>query len=440
MAASSLRSLPDPGQLAVQYPSTVEKIQSSVVAFAEGRATLIDTVSNDLLVAWDDTTPIAPAGRDYLLRPEIAFLNHGSFGSCPRPVFETYQRWQRELAAQPVEFLGRRLYGLLSEAREALAAYLGAQPDNIVFVPNATHGMNIVARSLHLKPGDEVVLTNHEYGAVERTWRFICERTGAHCCMQPILLPVSSPEQLIEQLWEGVTERTRVIVVSHITSPTALIFPVAAICRRAARQGILTVIDGAHAPGQIDLHLDALQADFYIGNCHKWLSAPVGAGFLYARPERQPLLEPLVVSWGWRAERPRGLPFQEYFAWTGTADPSAYLSVPSAIAFQAQHDWPGVRAVCHQLAILARARIAALTGLHHICPETTEWWSQMCAVPLPITDRAAAEDLQRKLWERYQVEVPIVSWLDRCFVRVSIQAYTAPYHVERLIDGLAALL
>lgn len=400
----------------------------------------MDEINAGPFASWADTTPISPVGREYLLRPGIAFLNHGSFGACPRPVFETYQHWQRELAAQPVEFLGRRLYGLLGEAREPLARYLGTQAENLVFVPNATHGVNIVARSLRLQSGDEVLLTNHEYGAVERTWRFLCEQAGAHCRVQPISLPVSSQELVVDQLWEGVTGRTRVIVVSHITSPTALILPVEAICRRAAAQGILTVIDGAHAPGQIDLNLDALQADFYTGNCHKWLSAPNGAGFLYARPERQELLEPLVVSWGWRAERPRGSPFQEYFAWTGTADPSAYLSVPAAIAFQTQHDWPKVRATCHRLAAQARERVAALTGLDQICPETPEWWGQMCAVPLPITERAAAESLQRELWGRFQVEVPIVFWQGRCFVRVSIQAYNAPRDVDRLIDGLASLL
>ena len=397
--------------------------------------------SNEMRSPTEETLlPITPAGYEYLLRPEMAFLNHGSFGACPRPVFETYQRWQRELAFQPVEFLGRRLDGLLADARAVLAAYLGTQAAHLVFVPNATHGMNIVARSLHLEPGDEALLTDHEYGAVERTWRFTCGQAGASCRIQPISLPVTSADALIDQLWEGVTNRTRVIIVSHITSPTALIFPVAAICRRAAAQGILTVIDGAHAPGQIDVELDALQADFYLGNCHKWLSAPPGAGFLHARPDRQSLLHPLIVSWGWQAERPGPSPFQDYYGWTGTADPAAYLSVPAAIAFQTQHHWAEVRAACHHLASQARERIAALTGLQHICPDAEEWWNQMCSIPLPITKRAVADALKQNLWERYQVEVPIVEWNRRCFVRVSIQAYNTPHDVDRLIDGLTHLL
>jgi isopenicillin-N epimerase len=384
--------------------------------------------------------PLSPAGREYLLRPGIAFLNHGSFGSCPRPVFEKYQQWQRELAAQPVEFLGRRISGLLAEARERLAGYVGTQADNLVFVPNATHGVNIVARSLHLGPGDEVLLTSHEYGAVERTWRFLCGQSGAGYRVQPISLPVTSPEEVIEQLWAGVTPRTRVLMISHITSPTALIFPIEAICRRAAEAGILTIIDGAHAPGQVDLHLDVLGADFYTGNCHKWLCAPAGAGFLYARPERQALVEPLVVSWGWDARTPGVSPFQDYFEWTGTHDPAAYLSVPAAIAFQEAHNWQQVRGDCHRLAGQARARIADLTGLDQISPDSSDWWGQMCALPLPITEKAAADALKSALWESYQVEVPIVDWQGRFFVRVSIQAYNTPRDIDRLVDALAHLL
>src|SRR5260221_8929116 len=278
------------------------------------------------------SAPIAEAGMHFLARRNIAFLNHGSLGARARPVFEAYQRWQGELESQPVEFLSRRLSGLLAEARAQLAAYIGTHANNIVFVPNATHGMNIIARSLELQPGDEVLGTDHEYGAVERSWRLICEQPGARYRSHPISLPVTSPEALIDELWEGVSDHTRLLVVSHITSPTALIFPVADICRRAAQQGILTAIDGAHAPGQVDLDLDRLGADFYVGNCHKWLCAPVGAGFLYARPDRQPLLQPLVVSWGWQARKPGPSPFLDYFEWIGTDDPAAFLSVPAAIA------------------------------------------------------------------------------------------------------------
>jgi isopenicillin-N epimerase len=388
----------------------------------------------------ENAAPISAAAEYFQLRRDITFLNHGSYGACPTPVFETYQRWQRELEAQPVAFLGRRLDGLLADARTPLAAYLGTDAANLVFVPNATHGVNIVARSLQLEPGDEVLGTDHEYGAVERTWRFLCGQSGAHYRSQHIPLPVTDAAAIVEQLWQGVTERTRVIVVSHISSPTALIFPVAEICRRAREQGILTIMDGAHAPGQIDLALDALGADFYAGNCHKWLSSPKGAAFLYARPERQPLLQPLVVSWGWESREPGPSPFQDYYGWIGTDDPSAYLSVPAAIEFQQQHNWPEVRARCHQLAAEAAERIGQLTGLSPISPDSAEWWEQMCAIPLPAREGMTAERLQAALWEQHQVEVPIVEWQGRRFVRVSIQAYNSPRDVDRLVEALSQLL
>jgi isopenicillin-N epimerase len=372
-----------------------------------------------------------------LLRPGMSFLNHGSFGACPRPVFEAYQGWQRELEGQPVEFLGRRIPELLANARAALGVFLNAHPDDLAYVPNATHGVNIVARSLGLGPGDEVLATDHEYGAVDRTWRFICGQRGARYINQPIDLPLEDPDEVVEQLWAGVTPRTRAIVVSHISSPTALIFPVAAICRRAREEGILTVVDGAHAPGQIDLDMQAIAADFYTGNCHKWLCSPKGAGFLYAHRELQALLTPLVVSWGYEALAPGASTFVDYFGWAGTVDPAAYLSVPAAIAFQAEHRWPHIRAACHALLGQARERVAALGGGAQICPDSPAWWSQLASIPLPPCDTV---EVKRRLWDEFQVEVPLVVWRDRPFVRVSVQAYNGPADIDRLVEALSAVL
>jgi isopenicillin-N epimerase len=386
-----------------------------------------------------DDRPVAEAGAEFLLRPGVAFLNHGSFGACPRPIFAEYQRWQRLLEEEPVEFLGRRLDGLLAEARAPLGAYLGASPDDLVYIPNATYGMNIVAHSLPLAPGDEVLGNTHEYGAVERTWTFVCEAKGARYRSQPITLPLANANEVVEQLWQGVTPRTRAIVVSHITSPTALAFPVAEICQRAAAQGIITIVDGAHAPGQIPLNIESLGADFYTGNLHKWLCAPKGSAFLYARRDRQSMLQPLVVSWGWRAIVPGPSPFQDYFGWTGTSDPAPYLSAPAAITLQRENDWPSVRAQCHALGLAASQRIAALTGLPPISPDTPDWWMQMRAIPLPRTE-TPAQEIQRRLWDDYQIEVPIVDWQEHRFVRVSIQAYNTPRDVDRLVDALAAIL
>ncbi len=373
----------------------------------------------------------------FLVDKDITFLNHGSFGACPRPVFETYQNWQRELERQPVEFLGRRIKGLLADARVTLGDFVGTDAANVVFVPNVTAGSNAIARSLRLEPGDEILATDHEYGAVDRTWRFYCARNGARYINQPIPLPVTTTEDVVDQLWAGVTPRTKVIAISHITSSTALIFPIAEVCRRARAAGILTVIDGAHAPGQIDLDLDALGADFYLGNCHKWLCAPKGAGFLFVRPECQALLDPLIISWGWEAAIPGQSRFLDHYEWVGTADPSAYLSVPAAIAFQREHDWARVRVACHALAGEARARIGALTGLPQIAPDSPDWWGQMCVIPIPNT---APSTLKEQLWDDYKIEIPLTGRLEQRGVRISIQAYNRREDVERLYDALAALL
>lgn len=388
-----------------------------------------------------------PRLRDlFLLRPDVVFLNHGSFGARPRCVMEEYQRWQRELELQPVEFLGRRFAGVMRRAREVLAAYLGAQADDLVFVPNATTGLNVVARSLPLAPGDEVLTSNHEYGALDSTWRFVCASRGASYINRPVPLPVTSPEEVVQCIWAGVTSRTRVIFLSHITSPTALTFPVAELVSRAREASILTVIDGAHVPGQLPLDLDRLDADFYSGNLHKWLCAPAGSAFLHARREVQHLLKPLVVSWGWnRTEQlgelhdPRHVAgrFVDEQEWQGTRDPSAYLAVPEAIRFQAEHDWPRVRAECHELLLEARRQIEELTGLPAFCPASSEWFSQMAAFPLPRCDAAT---LKRRLYDEYRVEVPIVEWNGLQMVRVSIQGYNTLEDVRALVAALAALL
>ena len=317
----------------------------------------------------------------FLLRDDITFLNHGSFGACPRPVFEIYQRWQRELESNPIDLLGRRIKSLLADARDQLGEYVGADGANLVFVPNTTFGINVVARSLPLARDDEVLSTNHEYGAIDRVWRFNCAKRGAHFRVRPLSLPVDDPQTVVEQFWANVTERTRVIALSHISTATALILPVAEICRRARAAGILTVIDGAHAPGQLELALDDLGADFYVGNCHKWLCAPKGSGLLYVRPEHQSLLEPLVVGWGWQSEYPGRSQFIDQFDWYGTQDPAAFLSVPAAIAFQREHDWPRVQAACRALLSTTRERVSEISGLGQIAPNSPAWWRQMASIP-----------------------------------------------------------
>ncbi len=373
----------------------------------------------------------------FLMRPGVVYLNHGSFGACPRPVFDRYQAWQRELEAEPVEFLGRRFTALMRAAREALAAFVGADPDDLVFVPNATTGLNAVARSLRLEPGDEVLATDHEYGALDRTWTFICERSGARYVRQPVSLPVASAEEIVDAVWSGVNDRTRVLFLSHVTSSTAIALPVMELVQRARERGILTVIDGAHAPGQIPLDLAALGADFYAGNCHKWMNAPKGSAFLYARAEAQPLLEPLVVSWGWRSDHPGPSRFVDEHEWQGTRDIAAYLSVPAAIEFMREHDWPAVQRACHDIAGAARDRINAITGLAPLTPAGGDWFGQMATVALPRCDHEA---LQRRLFDEFRIEVPTFAWNGGSYLRVSIQAYNDASDVDALVHALSALL
>jgi isopenicillin-N epimerase len=376
----------------------------------------------------------------FLLDPEVVFLNHGSFGATPRPVFEAYQEWQRRLERQPVQFLAGELMGHLRQARQALGEYVGALADDLAFVPNATVGVNLVARSLALEPGDEVLTTDHEYGACDNVWDFVSRKTGALVVRQPIPLPVMSAEDILEQFWRGVTPRTKVIFISHITSPTALHLPVEAICQRARQTGILTLVDGAHAPGQIPLDLGALGADFYTGNCHKWLSAPKGSGFLYVRAECQRLIEPLVVSWGWGENNPfrNGSRYVDILQWYGTHDPSAYLSVPAAIRFQSEHDWPAVRQRCHALLCQAMGRIGKLTGLAPLYPEQGGFYHQMATIPLPpVADLPA---FQRRLYQEYHIEIPGILWHGRHFLRISVQGYNTQADIDALLDALSELL
>jgi isopenicillin-N epimerase len=375
---------------------------------------------------------------EFLLDPDVVFLNHGSFGACPRPVFDEYQKWQRELERQPVEFLGRRQRDLLTHARQQLAAYLRAQTDDLVLVPNVTTALNIVARSLPLQPGDEILTADHEYGALNRTWTFVAEHRKAQVKVQHLPTPLSSPEQVIETVWAGVTDRTRVLFLSHVTSPTAVILPIEPLIKRAKDAGIWTVIDGAHAAGQIDVNLEGLDVDFYGGNCHKWLSAAKGAGFLYVRRELQELIEPLVVSWGWRPTEACSTPFVDMLQRQATHDISAYLSVPAAIAFQRQRDWPSVRQECHELARFARQSFAELSGVEPLAPDDPRWFAQMVTLPLPASCDSIV--LKDRLYDDYRIEIPGASFADMPYLRVSVQGYNTRGDIERLIAAVKDLL
>src|SRR5215216_3935823 len=375
----------------------------------------------------------------FLLDPDVVFLNHGSFGATPKPVFEVYQNWQRRLERQPVLFLGREYDELLLESRQALGKYLNAAAEDLVYIPNATQGANIIARSLNLQPGDEVLTTDHEYGACDYTWEFVCGKTGAHYIHQSIPLPVHSDEEIVDTLWQAVTARTKVIYVSHITSATALRLPVEKICKRAREAGILTIIDAAHAPGQITIDLQALQADILFANAHKWMLNVKGSAFLYVRREVQHLIEPLIVSWGYHPtpDIATGSRFIDILQWTGTKDPTAALTVPDAIRFMKDHDWDHVRYECHMLLRQAIERICDLTKLSPLYPLDSDFYSQMGIAPLPAVNLPV---LKQRLYDEYKIEVPLTQWQDKQFIRISIQAYNDQADVDALVHSLQILL
>lgn len=382
--------------------------------------------------------PTTHLREQFLLDPQVIYLNHGSFGATPRHVFECYQQWQREIEKQPTMVLGRRASELMANSREALAAFLGTNSRNLAYVTNATTGLNIVARSLSLSEGDEVLATDHEYGALDRTWQYLAQKNGFRYINRAVPLPVTTPEAFVDDFWAGVTPHTRVIFISHITSPTALVFPVEEICRRARQAGIITVVDGAHAPGQLPLSLDVLGADFYSGNLHKWLCAPKGSAFLYARSDVIPLIEPLIVSWGYQSENPGPSTLIDYVEWQGTRDISAFLTVPEAIRFYQDNHFDILRNGCHELAVKAVTDIAAISHKTPVSPLTWQWFSQMAVAPLP--DSVNVTTLHDQLYYDFHIEIPIIDWHGRKFARCSFQVYNTLDDAEALITALDRLL
>lgn len=383
--------------------------------------------------------------RHFLLRDDVVFLNHGSFGACPRPVFETYQAWQLELERQPVAFLGRDLSERTKVPRVALSAFLGTTSENIVGLVNATEGLNIVAQSLDLKEGDEILTTDHEYSALEKTWAYVARRTGARIVTVKVPMPFVSEAAFTDTLLAAMTERTKVLFLSHITSPTALVFPIERPIAEAKKRGIWTVIDGAHTPGHIPLNLDAMGVDFYSGNCHKWLMTPKGSAFLYVRPELQGMINPLVISHGWTADSKlpdaKGAfgnsPFIDELEMQGTRDPAAWLSVPAAIEFRTEHDWTRVAADCRDLAQETARRLQALTGLEPL--STPEFCApQMVAMPVPEIGEPA--EFAKELMARYAIEIPVFKWQDHHIVRVSVQGYNSKAQMDILIEALTDML
>ncbi len=381
---------------------------------------------------------------EWTLPDDVTYLNHGSFGPSPRSVQHARRQWSEKLEGQPMDFFVRQLEGHRADARARIGEFVGADPRNLVFVDNATSGMNIVARSMDLQAGDEVLLTDHEYGAVMRIWQSVCRPVGARVFVKSLPSPVRSAGALVDAVLEGVTQDTRLIVVSHVTSATALIFPVEEVCRRAGERGVPVCIDGPHAVAMLPLQLERIGCDFYTASCHKWLSAPFGSGFLWVSPKRHGRMQPAIRSWG-RGEAGAVSDWRDEFNWSGTRDPAAFFSIPAAIEFLQSVGLETFRERTHELARYARTRITELTGLEPLVPDERDWYGPMTALPLPATGEAPPEPpspdpLQNALWERYRIEVLVSHWNENRLLRVSCHLYNSKADIDRLVEALGALL
>jgi isopenicillin-N epimerase len=370
---------------------------------------------------------------EFLLNPGITFLNFGSFGSCPKSVFKVYQEWQLALEKDPVQFITVRGIQLLKESREALGAYINCHADDVVYVTNPSYAVNIIAKGLPLKAGDEILTTNLEYGACEKTWEYYCKRRGAVLVRQPISLPVTSSAEFIEEFFKGFSNRTKAIFISHITSTTGMILPVTQICRIAKEKGLITIVDGAHAPAHVDVDLNTLKADIYTGACHKWMMAPKGCSFLYVRKELQEIFDPLIISWGYNSANPSGSKFIDYHQGQGTRDFSAFLSVPACIEFMKKHNWKEVSAGCRKLVRDNAERFANLLGTELLCPITEEFIGQMVSFPVKTEN---PEGLQRVLYDKYSIEIPVMRHSTGIYMRYSINAFNSQADLDRLYEAL----
>jgi len=387
-----------------------------------------------------------------MLDPDVTFLNHGSFGACPSPVLEAQRRIRDRMEREPVRFLTREAPLLLAQAREALGRFIGASPDDLAFVPNATTGLNAVLQSLSLAAGDELLVTDHEYNASRNALEYAAARHGARVAVVAIPFPIASADAVVEAVVRGVTRKTRLALIDHVTSHTALVLPIRELIRELEARGVAVLVDGAHAPGMLDLDVSALAPSYYAGNCHKWICAPKGAGFLWAREDRREGVRPTVISHGANAPVPRSQRFRAEFDWVGTADPSAALAVPDAIRFfeaLLPGGWAEVRARNHALALEARRLLADALRVEAPCPDAMI--GSMAALPLPASRRFPTSDaghflranpLQEALFEEHRIEVPLT--LDPSgkarLVRVSAQLYNTRGDYERLAAALLTLL
>jgi isopenicillin-N epimerase len=392
--------------------------------------TRADSTATDWADSW------APMGQ-------VIYLNHGSFGRAPRVVLEAQASWTALLQRDPIDFFTRRLDGLLDHAADVMAKFVGCKSGDLTFVPNATVAMNIVAANIQLDPGDEVLLNDHEYGAVHRIWRGRCQQSGATLVTARLPQPLESKDQIVDAIFSSVTERTRLIVISHVTSPTAIVFPAEEICTRARAAGIRTCVDGPHALAMRPLNLEMLGCDYYCVSCHKWLAAAIGSGWLYVRGGLKNQLHPTTVSWG-RSLSGRPFTWKDEFHWPGTFDPAAYLSTTAAIEFLGRVGLDHFRSSSHALAAEARQRLISEADAEPLSPDGPDWYGSMVTLRLPwLALRDAGVPInhpfQTALWEQFQIEVPVMQLNGRAHLRVSCHLYTKREQIDALLSAVRQL-
>ena len=374
----------------------------------------------------------------FYLDSNITYLNHGSFGACPIEVMDKYFQFQIELEKQPIDFLANNINENLEKSRLALSKFIDCNFDDLVFFPNPSTALNMVIKSLNLKKGDEILTTNHEYGALIKTWKYICSQSGSKYIEYSPNLPLSSPSDFIDGLIEKITDKTKVIFISQITSPTGLVFPVKKLCKEAKKRNILSIIDGAHVPAHINLSIKDIDPDIYTGACHKWMMAPKGTSFLYVKNKIQKKMKPLVISWGWESDsddfmiKPGTSPFLDHHQWQGTNDISSYLIIPDLIKFREKYNWNKISKKCREMNFEYRKRLIELFDEEQLSSDSTKWFGQMSSICLPDCD---IFDLYNFL-KSNNIEVPVMEWNGKKILRISIQAYNSEKDINKLIKCL----
>jgi len=376
----------------------------------------------------------------FLLDRHITFLNHGSFGSCPTPIFEEFQQYQKLLESQPIAFLDEHIGQNILTSQRALSTFINCDADDIVFFTNPTTAINEVMRSIPLYKGDEILSSNHEYGALDKAWDFICKKRGSTHVKAVIPHPILSKEGFIDAFVSAITSRTKVIFISHITSSTGLIFPIKEIIKVAQQQNIITIIDGAHVPGHIPLNLTKLGADIYTGTCHKWLLCPKGTSFLYVKKELQNQIEPLIVSWGYENSEFSRTPFQNSHLWQGTRDISPFLTIPKAIEFRDEYSWNDVSVVNKQMIFDFRNEILSSFDTVPLFDDNpTQWLGQMYSFSIPNHINECGQ-IKSQLIHEYNIEIPVFIWGGQLYIRVSLNGYNSEDDLHRLLAVLPKII